>query len=152
MPSSERKPSVNHIPIQFKIIILVQAVVILAFTVGMYQEYLNNSYLQSYVVNIFSSNIVADVMLSMVTVSVFAIGTFTLLGSMNSNRGVDKELRLLSEPAEDEMEMPAMPVLESASQVPSGKRPTRRSRPRRLRVTADDLFRSMTQYADDHKE
>lgn len=152
MSSSERKPSVNHIPIQFKIIILVQAAVILAFTVGMYQEYLNNSYLQSYVVNIFSSNIVADMTLSMVTVSVFAIGTFTLLGSMNSNRRVEKEMKIISEPVEEEMEMPAMPVLESASQVPTGKRPTRRSRPRRPRVSAYDLFRSMTQYADDQKE
>lgn len=151
MPSSEKKASVNHIPIQLKIIILAQAAVILAFTVGMYQEYLNNSYLQSYVVSIFSSNIVADVMLSMVTVSVFAIGTFTLLGSMNSNRRVEKELKIISERVEEEMEMPAMPVLESASQVPTGKRSPRRSRPRGPRVSADDLYRSMTQYAYDHK-
>ena len=144
--------SVNHIPLQFKIMILVQAAVILVFTVGMYQEYLNNSYLQSYVISLFSSNIVADVMLSMVTVSVFAIGTFTLLGSMSSNRRVDKEWKILSEPLEEEMEMPAMPLPESASQTANGRRPTRRSRPRRPRVSADDLFRSMTQYADGHKE
>ena len=152
MSSDEKKTSVNRVPLQFKIIILVQAAVILAFTVGMYQEYLNNFYLQSYVVSIFTSNLVADVMLSMVTVSVFAIGTFTLLGSMSSNRRMDKEWKLMSEPVEEEMEMPAMPVLENASQDPSGKRPTRRSRPRKPRVTAEDLFRSMTQYADDHKE
>lgn len=125
---------------------------ILIFTSGMYQEYVNNLYLQLYVVSIFSSNIFADAMLSMVTVSVFAIGTFTLLGSMSSNRRVEKEWKLMSEPVEEEMEMPAMPVLESASQDPSGKRPTRRSRPRKPRVSAEALFRSMRQYTDGHKE
>lgn len=152
MSSGEKKASVNRIPLQFKIIILVQAAVILVFTVGMYREYLNNSYLQSYVVSLFSSNIVADGMLSIVTVSVFAIGTFTLLGSVSSNRRADEEWKVLSEPVKGEMEMPAIPLVETASQTASGKRPTRRSRPRRPRVNTDDLFRSMTQYADDHKD
>jgi hypothetical protein len=113
----------KRVPLFVKIIILTQAAVIFSFTIGMYQEYQNNSYLQDYVVNLFRSSIVADVMLSMVTVSVFAIGTVTLLGSMITTRRVSKELKALSELASDELQMPTMPVLETVDTVPTPIRP-----------------------------
>ena len=152
MSSVEQRARVNRIPLPVKIIILVQAAVILVFTVGMYQEYVNNSYLQAYTLTLFSSNFFADLMLSMVTVSVFAIGTFTLLGSMGSTRRLGKEWKALSEPAEETMAMPVMPVLETADAIPAEMSSPRRSRPRRPRISNDDLFASMTRYDDDHQK
>src|ERR1700745_402835 len=87
----------NQVPRFVKIIILAQAVVILSFTIGMYQEYVNNLFLQDYVLSLFRSNIVADVLLSMVTVSVFAIGTLTLLGSMSTTRREKRELEFMTQ-------------------------------------------------------
>src|SRR5947209_20017172 len=76
----------NHsdraIPGYLKIIILAQAATILSLTVWMYQEYLNDAYFQQYVISLLQTSILADALLSMVTMSVFALGTFTLLGSM----------------------------------------------------------------------
>jgi hypothetical protein len=147
--NSEKNDSENHIPRTFKIIILAQAAVILSFTVAMYQEYVNNLYLQQYVLNLFRTNMVADAMLSMVTISVFAIGTFTLLGSMSTSRKL-KEWNALSDEAE-EMEILTMPVLETVmSPVPRARKPRRRARQRTPRVDNDAIYRSMARYAEEH--
>lgn len=139
----------GHLPRLVKTVILAQAAVILSFTVAMYQEYVSNLYLQLYVIDLFRTNIVADAILSMVTVSVFAIGTFTLLGSMYSTKKL-KKWSTLSEASEKEMEIPAMPSLET---IPAIQRRTS-SRPRRRKPRAqnDDLYNSMTKYADEHPE
>jgi hypothetical protein len=141
----------NHLPRLVKVIILAQAAVILSFTIGMYQEYVNNSYLQDYVISLFRSNIVADALLSMVTVSVFALGTFTLLGSMGTTKRM-KEWKDLSEATEESMDIPVMPVLDTVNPAPSNRKVTRRPRRRKTRFDNDDLFRSMTQYADEHPQ
>jgi hypothetical protein len=141
----------DHVPRLVKIIILVQAVIILSFTIGMYQEYVSNLYLQQYVISLFKSNIVADALLSMVTVSVFAIGTFTILGSMSSTRKM-KEWKALSEETEEAMDIPVMPVLETADPAPIARKATRRSRQRKTKVDNDDLFRSINRYAEEHKQ
>jgi hypothetical protein len=112
----------------------------------MYQEYLNNTYLQQYVITLFASNIMADATLSMVTASIFAIGTFTLLGSMGTAKKTSKEMRLLSETPEEEVAAPAMPVLETISPRRQAFSRTRRRRPR---TGNDDIFRSMTRYRDE---
>jgi hypothetical protein len=133
-----------------KIIILVQAAVILSFTIGMYQEYVSNLYLQQYVISLFSSNIVADALLSMVTVSVFALGTFTILGSMSSTRRM-KEWKDLSSITKEAMDIPVMPPLETVDPAPKARRATR-PRQRKTRLDNDALFRSMSQYADEHRQ
>jgi hypothetical protein len=141
----------GHMPRLVKTIILAQAAVILSFTIGMYQEYVNNSYLQDYVISLFRSNIVADALLSMVAVSVFAIGTFTLLGSMSTTKQI-KEWKDLSDATEEAMDIPVMPVLETVNPAPRTRKATRRHRQRKTRFDNDDLFRSMTQYADEHPQ
>lgn len=70
MASAKNKLRNHRILLFVKIVMLAQVAVILFSTVGMYQEYLNNSYLQDYVVNLFRSTIAANAMLSMITVSV----------------------------------------------------------------------------------
>src|SRR6266705_1496540 len=81
--STERSnPSYPAMPGYVKIIILAQAATILSFAVWMYQEYLNDIYFQEYVISLLRSNIIADSLLPIVTLSVFALGTFTLLGEM----------------------------------------------------------------------
>jgi len=151
MNAEEKVDHENHIPRFVKIIILAQAAVILSFTVAMYQEYMSNFYLQQYVVSLFTSNILADTLLSMVTVSVFAIGTFTLLGSMNTTKRF-KEWRALSEETEEAMDIPATPVLETVEPRPSTRKTSRRQRQRKPKLDAEDLFRSMTRYAEDHDQ
>src|SRR5438552_12689624 len=91
--------SYRALPGYLKIIILAQAATILSFTVWMYQEYLNDAYFQQYVIGLLQTSILADALLSMVTMSVFALGTFTLLGSMGTGRRESKEWRLLSDQA-----------------------------------------------------
>jgi len=113
----------------------------------MYQEYLNNSYLQEYVINLFRSNIVADAILSMVAVSVFAIGTLTLLGSLSTTKRLDKALEALSEQISDSAEMPAMPALETV-EPPKTQRTSRR-RQRKPRLEPEQIYRSMVKYSDD---
>ena len=140
-----------HLPRIVKIIILVQAAVILSFTVGMYQEYGNNLYLQQYVIGLFKSNIVADAILSMVTVSVFAIGTFTLLGSMYSTKKL-KQWSNLSEETEESTRLPVMPVLETVEPRPTSLQTRRQSRRRKPKANNDDLYRSMTRYAENNQE
>jgi hypothetical protein len=145
MESAHPKPGHGHISRFAKIIILTQAAVILAFTIGMYQEYLNNTYLQQYLITLFTSNIIADATLSLVTASIFALGTFTLLGSMGTSKKTSKELKTLSETPEEAFEMPAMHVLET---IPSRRGASNRTRRRRPRDN-DDIFRSMTRHSEE---
>jgi hypothetical protein len=141
----------NQVPRFVKIIILAQAVVILSFTIGMYQEYVNNLFLQDYVLSLFRSNFVADVLLSMVTVSVFAIGTFTLLGSMSTTRREKRELEFMTQLDEEAPDLPTMPVLETLEPTPRA-RGTSRRRHRKSRIDSGDIYRSMVNYADDQRE
>lgn len=149
---SNRQNQRKSLPGYVKIIILAQAATILAFTIGMYQEYLSNIYLQAYVINILASNIVADAMLSMVTMSVFALGTFTLLGSMSTSRRANKDWQLLSKTAEEAMDMPSMPVLEVVESAPKKNRTRSRTRRRKPNVDTDELFQSMTSFANPHQD
>lgn len=142
----------KSLPGYVKIIILSQAATILAFTVGMYQEYLNNIYLQTYLINVLTSNIVADAMLSMVTMSVFALGTFILLGSMGTSRRTIKEWQLMTKTTDEAMDMPSMPVLEvvePASKTKRTRSPTRRRKPR---INTDELYRSITSFKKTHED
>jgi len=115
-------------PVYVKIIILAQAATILSFTVWMYQEYLNDIYFQEYVVSLFRSNIIAEAVLSMVAMSVFALGTFTLLGSMSTTRR-----RLLSEPKEAS-HVSSLPILETVEPPSKPRSTSRRPRHRKPRA------------------
>jgi hypothetical protein len=141
----------SHLPRLVKIIILTQAAVILSFTIGMYQEYVNNLFLQEYVLSLFRSNIVADALLSMVTVSVFAIGTFTLLGSMSTTRREKKELDFITQLNQEAPDLPSMPVLETVEPAPAA-RGTSRRRYRKSSKDSEDIYRSMVNYAEDQRE
>jgi hypothetical protein len=144
MDSMDSKPHHhNYIPPFAKIIILAQAAIILAFSVAMYQEYLSNAYLQQYIIALFTSNIIADATLSVVTASVFAVGTFTLLGSMSSKKPT-REWRI-SETSDWEPDLPAMPALET---LPQPKSTTRKPRQRKRRANNNDIFRAMSRYSE----
>ena len=132
-------------PGYIKIIILAQAATILSFTVFMYQVYLNDIYFQQYVISLFTSNIIAGALLSIVTASVFALGTFTLLGSMGTTRRVNKEWRLLSEP-EEVSHLSSLPVLEIVEPASKPRRASRRPRPRKPRGDTKNLLHSMRYY------
>jgi hypothetical protein len=151
LSTTERSQHYSEIPGYLKIIILAQAATILSLTVAMYQVYLNDIYFQQYVISLFQTNIIADATLSIVTASVFALGTFTLLGSMSSNRGVNKEWRLLSEAAKAP-HMPSIPVLEIVERPSKSQVRPRRPRNRKPRVDTDKLYDSMRYFADDEKE
>ena len=142
----------KNVPLFVKIIILAQSATILLFTIGMYQEYLSNTYLQNYVVGILSSNLLADAMLSVVTMSVFAVGTFTLLGSMGTSRRASKDWQLMSESARESLDMPTMPVLDVVEPSLKQQRAKPRTRRRKPAIDTEELFRSMTSYADSRKE
>lgn len=143
--------SYKEIPGYVKIIILAQAATILALTVSMYQVYLNDVYFQQYVISLFQSNIIADATLSVVTASVFALGTFTLLGSMSSTRTLDKEFRLLSQHGEAPP-MPSLPVLEVVERSSKPRRTSRRPRQRKPRVDKERLYESMRYFANDQSQ
>src|SRR5438132_11974547 len=117
--------SYRAIPGYLKIIILAQAATILSLTVWMYQEYLNDAYFQQYVISLLQTNIIADALLSMVTMSVFALGTFTLMGSMRTGRRETKEWRLLSKQAK----APSIPSLPGVDTVERANRQRRTDRP-----------------------
>ena len=151
MALEENAEHYNHVPRVVKIIILAQAAVILSFTIGMYQEYVNNLFLQDYVLSLFRSNFVADALLSMVAVSVFAIGTFTLLGSMSTTRREKKQLDFMTQLDEEAPDLPSMPVLETIELGPPA-RGIRRRRRRESRIDSEDIYRSMVNYADDQRE
>jgi hypothetical protein len=135
-------------PRYVKIIILAQAATILSLTLVMYQVFLNDIYFQQYVISLFQSNIIADATLSLVTASVFALGTFTLLGSMSTTRRETKEWRLLSEEAKAPS-MPSLPVLETVKRSPKSRSTSRRPRTRKPRADMDKLYDSMRYFADD---
>ena len=131
-----------------KIIILAQAAMILSLTLSMYQVYLNDAYFQQYVISLFESNIIADATLSIVTASVFALGTFTLLGSMGTRRA-SKEWSRLSEEAKARP-MPSLPVLATVERPRKARNTTRRPRTRKPRADMDKLYDSIRYFADDH--
>jgi hypothetical protein len=146
--SEQTNHSHARIPSYVKIIILVQAATILSLTVSMYQEYLNDAYFQDYVISLFRSNIIADVLLSIVTMSVFSLGTFILLGSMGTTRRESREWRLLSQQAKA-ARMPSMPVLEVIEPASKPRSRSRRPRQRRPRVDTGKLYESIRYFADD---
>jgi hypothetical protein len=135
-------------PSYIKIIVLAQAATILSLTLAMYQVYLNDTYFQQYVISLFQSNIVADATLSLVTASVFALGTFTLLGSMSTRREA-KQWRLLAEEAKAPPIL-SLPVLEMAKRPLKPRSTSRRPRKRKPRADVDELYSSIRFFADDH--
>src|SRR2546430_11524138 len=125
----------REMPSYVKIIILAQAATILSLTVWMYQVYLNDLYFRQYIISLLRTSIIADALLSLVTVSVFALGTFTLLGSMSTTRKQRKEWDLLSEQAKAPY-MPSLPVLEAVE--PPSTPPGRKRRARPPKTTAEN--------------
>ncbi|HEX4921055.1 MAG TPA: hypothetical protein VFV92_09985, partial [Candidatus Bathyarchaeia archaeon] len=99
-------------------------------------------------ITLFTSNLIADATLSMVTASVFALGTFTLLGSMGAAKKTSREFKMLSESPDEAFDMPPMPVLET---VTTGAT-TRRTRKRKPRTNNEDIYRSMTKYREANAE
>ncbi len=148
--TEESHHSYREMPSYIKIIVLAQAATILSFTLVMYQVYLNDTYFQQYVISLFQSNIVADATLSLVTASVFALGTFTLLGSMSTRREA-RQWRLLSEEAKTPP-MPSLPVLDTAERPLKPRRTSRRPRTRKPRADVDKLYDSIRFFADDHRQ
>ena len=138
-------------PTYVKIIVLAQATTILSLTLVMYQVYLNDVSFQQYVISLFQSNIIADATLSIVTASVFALGTFTLLGSVSSNRRVNKEWSHLSELAKAP-QMPSLPILETVKRPSRPRNVSRRPRTRKPRADVDKLYDFMRHFADDHRQ
>lgn len=143
--------SYRETPGYVKIIILAQAATILSLTVGMYQVYLNDVYFQQYVISLFTSNIIANALLSIVTASVFALGTFTLLCSMGTTRKQSREWRLLSEQAKAP-QMPPLPILEVVEPSSKPRSTSRRPRQRKPRVDTDKLYESIRHFADDRRQ
>jgi hypothetical protein len=113
----------------------------------MYQVFLNDVYFQQYVISLFQSSIIADATLSIVTASVFALGTFTILGSMGTRRA-SKEWSRLSEEAKAPA-MPSLPVLETVEQPSKPRSAVRQPRRRKPRADVDKLYDSMRYFADD---
>jgi len=150
----EKSDKHRHVSGLIKFVILAQAGIILSFTVWTYQEYLNNVYLQEYIISLFRTSLIADAILSMVTISVFALGTFTLLGSMSSRHRENDEWTVPTRRTEEGLELMSVrsvPLLETAGPpTPKGPRTSRR-RHRKPRIDADDLYRSMLQYTDDQR-
>ena len=143
--------SYREMPAYVKIILLAQAVTILSLTVSMYQVYMNDFYFQEYIIGLFRSNIIANALLSTVTASLFALGTFLLLGSMGPSRRANKEWRHMSEVVEGS-QRPSLPVLEAVEPLPRPRSTARRTRRRRLTVDTDKLFDSMRYFADDQRQ
>ena len=150
----EKSDKPRHVSGLVKLVILVQAAIILSFTVWTYQEYLNNVYLQEYIIGLIRTSLIADALLSMVTISVFALGTFTLLGSMSSKHRENDEWSVSPQPTDRGLELryvPSVPVLETVEHPTPKATRTSRRRHRKPRIDADDLYRSMLQYSDDHR-
>jgi hypothetical protein len=136
-----------------KIIVLAQAATILSLTIAMYQVFLNDVYFQQYVISLFQSRIIADATLSVITASVFALGTFTLLGSMGTTRRAKKEWRLLSEQAKAKApSIPTLPVLEVVERPSRPRGTSRRPRQRKPRVDTDKLYDSVRYFADEQRQ
>ena len=150
--STERSNhSYTAMPGYVKIIMLAQAATILSFAVWMYQEYLNDIYFQEYVISLLRSNIIADALLPIVTASVFALGTFTLLGSMRTARLANKAWRLLSEREEDSHQS-LLPGLEPVEPSAKPRSTSRRRGTRRPRADTDRILDSMRHFADDRRQ
>jgi len=141
----------REMPSYVKIIILAQAATILSLTVWMYQVYLNDLYFRQYIISLLRTSIIADALLSLVTVSVFALGTFTLLGSMSTTRKQRKEWDLLSEQGKAPY-MPSLPVLEAVEPPSTPRSRSRRPRSRKPRADTAKIFDSMLYFADDSRE
>jgi hypothetical protein len=137
--------SYARMPGYVKVIISAQAGTILSLTVWMYQEYLKDIYFQEYVISLFRSNIIADALLSVASISVFSLVTFTLLGSMSSTRRVNREWRLLSEP-EEVSHVSSLPVLETVEPASKPRSTSRRPRPRKSRGETKKLLHAMRRY------
>ena len=137
-------------PRYIKIVVLAQAFTILSLTLVMYQVFLNDVYFQQYTISLFQSNIIADAALSMVTASVFALGTFTLLGSMSTRREA-KQWRLLSEEAKAPP-MPTLPVLKTVERPSKPRSTSRRPRTPKPRADVDKLYDSIRFFADDREQ
>ena len=151
-PATEQSNhSYREIPGYLKIIILAQAATILSLTVWMYQEYLNDIYFQEYVISLFRSILIADSILSIVTASVFALGTFTLLGSMRTARLANKAWRLMSERQKDSHQS-SLPILETVEPPSKPQSTTRRPRQPRPRGDTAKILDSMRYFADDPRE
>ncbi|HVH16004.1 MAG TPA: hypothetical protein VNA15_09855 [Candidatus Angelobacter sp.] len=143
--------SYREMPGYVKIIVIAQAATILSLTLWMYQVYLNDIYFQEYVISLFQTNFIADALLSIVTASVLALGTFTLLGSMGPARRQSKAWRLLSQRAK-EPDLSPIPALEAVALPPKRQVRTRRPRQRKPRGDVDKLFNSMRYFADDTEQ
>src|SRR6266446_1399582 len=151
--STERSNhSYTAMPGYVKIIILAQAATILSFAVWMYQEYLNDIYFQEYVTSLVRSNIIADALVPIVTASVFALGTFTLLGSMRTARLANKAWRLLSEREEDSHQSLLLPSLEPVEPSAKPRSTSRRRGTRRPRADTERILDSMRHFADDRRQ
>src|SRR5213594_4241417 len=137
--------SYTAMPGYVKIIILAQAATILSLTSWMYQEYLNDIYFQEYVISLFRTNIIADALLTMAATSVFALVTFTMLGTMSTTRPENNQWVLLSEP-EDAPKVSALPVLAAVEPASKPRSTSRRPRPRKTRSDTEKLLHSMRHY------
>jgi uncharacterized membrane protein (DUF485 family) len=146
--TEESHHSYREMPTYVKIIVLAQAATILSLTLVMYQVYLNDVYFQQYVISLFQSSIIAEATLSIVTASVFALGTFTLLGSMGTRRA-NKEWSRLSEEAKAQP-MPSLPILATVERPLKPRRTSRRPRTRKPRADVEKLYDSIRFFADDH--
>jgi hypothetical protein len=145
--TEESHHSYREMPGYVKVIILAQAVTILSLTLAMYQVFLNDVYFQQYVISLFQSNIIADATLSIVTASVFALGTFTLLGSMSTRREA-KQWSRLSEEAKAPP-MLSLPILATVERPLKPQSTSRRPRTRKPRADVDKLYDSIRFFADD---
>jgi hypothetical protein len=94
---------------------------------------------------------IADALLPIVTASVFALGTFTLLGSMRTARLANKAWRLLSEREEDSHQS-LLPSLEPVEPSAKPRSTSRRRGARRPRVDTERILDSMRHFADDRRQ
>src|SRR5947199_9561004 len=119
-----------HVSGLVKLVILAQAASILSFTVWTYQEYLNNVYLQEYIIGLLKTSLIANAILSLVTISVFALGTFTLLGSMSSRHRENDEWSVSPQLADNGIELwsvLSVPLLDTVKPTtPNARRTSRR--------------------------
>ena len=137
--------SYARMPGYVKIIIIAQAATILSLTAWMYQEYLSDTYFQEYVISLFRSNIIADAILTMAATSVFALVTFTMLGTMSTTRRENKKWLLLSEP-EDAPKVSSLPVLAAVEPASKPRSTSRGPRPRKTGSDTEKLLHSMRHY------
>src|SRR5947209_17804909 len=117
----------------------------------MYQKYMNDAYFKQYDISLLQTNIIADALLSMVTMSVFALGTFTLMGSMRTGRRETKEWRLLSKQAKAQP-MPSLPVLDTVERATRPRSTSGRPRTRKPRADMDKLMHAMRYFTAEQRK